>query len=104
VDCFFCANVFANERGKGVSHLVNDEILSGQIAYQLNRPYSYILFHCAQYFGTKLPTLIIGGTISGVFVYSLVGAPMLSVGALLLGSIMIFIGMVMAFLMLFVWG
>lgn len=100
----FFANIFTNEHGKGVSHALNDEILSGQIAYQLNRPYSYILFHFAQYLGSQLPKFIFAGLITGLFLYGLVGVPALSVGSLLLGIPMLCIGLVMSFLMQFCIG
>jgi ABC-2 type transport system permease protein len=100
----FFANLFAEGRTKGVTHTLNDEILSGQIAYQLNRPYSFITFHFAQDIGSKLPSLVFGGLTTGVFIYFLVGFPPLSVGALVLGAVMLCIGMVISFLILFCIG
>ncbi|KKP35841.1 MAG: ABC transporter permease protein [candidate division TM6 bacterium GW2011_GWF2_32_72] len=100
----FCVNVFVALRGRGVSYLLKDEILSGQIAYQLNRPYSYIIFHFAQDFGTRLPLILFGGPFMGLFVYFLVGIPQISVLFLLLGVLMLFIGAIIAFLIQFCIG
>lgn len=100
----FFANLFAEGRGRGVSHALNDEILSGQIAYQLNRPYSFALFHFAQHVGAKLPSLIFGGLTTGVFLYFLVGLPPVSMGSLVLGAVMLCIGMGISFLILFCIG
>ncbi len=100
----FFANVFAGERGKGVSHALNDEILSGQIAYQLNRPYSYAIFHFAQHLGSRLPSIIFGGSLTGAFLYFIVGLPKISASALLLGSTMLFVGIVISFLIQFCIG
>jgi ABC-2 type transport system permease protein len=100
----FFTTIFAGERGKGVSHALNDEILSGQIAYQLNRPYSYAIFHFAQHIGTKLPAIILGGLITSFYVYFLVGLPTMSLGSLFLGLTMICIGIVINFLIQFCIG
>ena len=100
----FFSQIFAGNREKGIMHILNDEILSGQIAYQLNRPYAYVIFHFAQHIGTKLPAIIFGWLTSGVYVWFLVGLPKFSFLALLLGLIMICIGMVINFLMQFCIG
>lgn len=100
----FFANIFAGARIKGVSHVLNDEILSGQIAYQLNRPYSYAMFHFAQDLGSKLPSIIFGGAITGFFLHFIVGIPPVSMESLLIGIGMLLIGMVINFLILFCIG
>jgi ABC-2 type transport system permease protein len=100
----FFTTVFGADRWKGVMHALNDEILSGQIAYQLNRPYSYVIFHFAQHIGTKLPAIIFGGLLSGIYIWFLVGLPQISLFVLLLGLFMICIGMVISFLIQFCIG
>lgn len=100
----FFANIFAGERSKGVSFIVNEEILSGQIAYQFNRPYSYIMFHFVQNLGSRLPIILFIGPITGFCIYLAVGFPCLSLGNMVIGSIMLGIGMVMTFLMQFCIG
>lgn len=100
----FVANIFGAERGRGVSQALNDDILSGQIAYQLNRPYSYILFHLAQNIGMRLPTFLLSGGASALFLYTLVGLPPLSMPSLMIGASMITIGIVIHFLINFCIG
>ncbi len=100
----FFANIVTGDRAKGTARALNDDILSGQIAYQLNRPYSYIIFHFAQFVGMKLPSIIFGGSVTGLFLYSLVGLPVLSVVGCVLGAIMVCIGIVITFLIQFCIG
>ncbi|MFH1831494.1 MAG: ABC-2 family transporter protein [bacterium] len=100
----FFANIFVNTRGRGLIHDVNDEILSGQIAYQLNRPYSYIIFHFAQHIGSTLPSIIFGGMITGSFLYGVVGVPLITTNSLLIGSAMLGIGIMINFLLQFCIG
>lgn len=100
----FFANIFASDRGKDVSKMLKEEILSGQIAYQLNRPYSYIAFHFAQYLGSKLTTIIFCGSVTGLLLYFVVGIPPLSWGAFFVGVIMLCVGLMISFLMRFCIG
>lgn len=100
----FFVNVFASERRKGVSQQLNEEIHSGQIAYQLNRPYSYILFHLAQYLGDKVPSLLgTGALCSGALCY-FVGLPKVSLPSVLIGMCMLMIGLIINFFMQFCIG
>ncbi len=100
----FFATLFGGERAKGVSHALNEEILSGQIAYQLNRPYSYIAFHLAQHLGAKIPSIFLSGTITGLLLYCIVGFPVISIGSFLLGLLMLCIGLVINFFIQFCIG
>lgn len=97
----FLTILVAGDRGRDVLKIVNEDILSGQIAYQLNRPYSYTIFHFAQNIGTKLPTILFGGLLTSLYIYYLVGLPDISILTLLLGLLMACIGMVIGFLMRF---
>lgn len=100
----FLTTLFAGDREKSVAKTLNEEILSGQIAYQLNRPYSYALFHFAQDIGCKLSSVIFGGVLTSLYIYFLVGFPQLSFPTLLLGMLMICVGMVISFLLRFCIG
>jgi ABC-2 type transport system permease protein len=100
----FFVNVFASERRKGVSQQLNEEIHSGQIAYQLNRPYSYILFHLAQYLGDKIPSLLSIGALCGAVLYYVVGCPPVSMKSLAIGILMLLIGLIINFFMQFCIG
>lgn len=92
----FFVNIFG-QRKKGVSYTLGQEIQSGQIAYRLNRPCSYILFHYAEFIGDRLASLLFTGTTAGIVTYWLVGAPPISWLSLILGAIMLFFGATISF-------
>lgn len=100
----FFTNIFGGDRSRGVSYTINEEILSGQIAYQLSRPYSYAVFHFAQSLGNRLPTIFFIGPIIGLMLYTIVGFAQFTVSSLLIGFLMILIGMIILFLMQFCIG
>ena len=100
----FLTSLLAGDREKGVAKTLNEEILSGQIAYQINRPYSYILFHFAQDLGSKLPAIIFGGALTSLYMYFLVGLPQISLFTTLLGFVMLCIGMMISFMLRFCIG
>lgn len=92
----FFVNIFV-QRKKGVSYTLGQEIQSGQIAYRLNRPCSYILFHYAEYIGDRIASLLFTGTTAGIVTYWLVGPPPVSLLSLILGIIMLFMGATITF-------
>lgn len=100
----FLSNIVAGERGKTIMHLLNDEVLSGQIAYQLNRPYSFMLFHLAQFLGGRLPSLIICAAATAPLLYALVGLPPLTLGTFMLGAAMLCTGTILGFFLQFCIG
>lgn len=57
----------------GFHHMVSEEVKSGDIAYKLVRPYSYILYYFAAYCGEFLVRFITNLTIGAVFAYLNVG-------------------------------
>jgi len=95
----FFTNIVGLERARGIMRDINEEILSGQIAYQLNRPFSYLLFHLARYVGDKLVSIIFSGVITGLFLYVLVGIPDVSFVSLSVGISMFCMGIMINFLM-----
>lgn len=100
----FLSNIVAGERGKTIMHLLNNEILSGQTAYQLNRPYSFMLFHLAQFVGGRLPSLIFCAVATAPLLYWLVGLPPLTLGTFLLGAVMLCVGVLLSFFLQFCVG
>jgi ABC-2 type transport system permease protein len=52
---------------------VNKEIQSGDIAYQLNKPYSYILYHLTRSFSYRIIGFIVTFSIGSVLVYFMLG-------------------------------
>lgn len=99
----FFVNIF-EQRSKGVSYVLNQEIQSGQLAYRLNRPCSYMLFYYAEYLGERIASLIFSGITSGLMIYYLVGAPPTSIATLILGILMLFIGATISFFLQFCIG
>lgn len=54
-----------------VSAIIDEEVKSGALAYTINRPYSYILFHYFGFFGRMIPgflTIVIAGIVSALLV------------------------------------
>lgn len=92
----FFVNIFG-QRKKGISHTLSLEIQSGQIAYRLNRPCSYILFHYAEYIGDRIASLLFTGLAAALATYFCVGTPPLSLLSLTLGMIMLFAGATISF-------
>ncbi len=97
----FFTNIFGD---RGIARLLNDEILSGQIAYQLNKPYSYMMFHFAQYIGTMAPSIIGKGLAASLLLWYIVGLPPVTMGSVALGTLMLAIGMVINFCIQFCIG
>ena len=54
---------------------IDQEVRSGQLAYLLGRPCSYIFYNFAQYMGERLVRLIINGVVAGVVALIFVGLP-----------------------------
>ena len=100
----FLTTMMLDERRFSIIKILKEEILSGQIAYQLNKPFSYPLFHFAQSFGARIPTMLFCGLISGIYIFMLVGLPPLSGLSLFIGLFMICIGTIISFLLSFCIG
>ncbi len=54
---------------------IDQEVRSGQLAYLLGRPCSYLLYHFAQYLGERLVRLSINAVVAGLLALILVGLP-----------------------------
>src|SRR5947209_7240992 len=57
---------------------IDQEVRSGQLAYLLGRPCSYIFYNFAQYIGERLVRLIINGVVAGAVALIFVGLPHLT--------------------------
>ena len=57
---------------------IDQEVRSGQLAYLLGRPCSYIFYNFAQYMGERLVRLTINGIVAGVVALIFVGVPHLT--------------------------
>jgi ABC-2 type transport system permease protein len=51
-----------------LTRLIDQEVRSGQLAYLLGRPCSYVLYHLAQYLGGRLVRLAINAVVAFIFV------------------------------------
>jgi len=54
---------------------IDVEVRSGQLAYLLGRPCSYVLYHFAQYLGERLVRLTINGAVAAALALIFVGLP-----------------------------
>jgi ABC-2 type transport system permease protein len=54
---------------------IDQEVRSGQLAYLLGRPCSYVLYHFAQYLGERLVRLVIIGAVGAILALIFVGLP-----------------------------
>ncbi|MBV8085647.1 MAG: ABC-2 family transporter protein [Chloroflexi bacterium] len=57
--------------------LIDQEVKNGDVAYVLNRPYSYALFHCATYMGNGLLILPLNLLVGGALAFAMAGPPSL---------------------------
>jgi ABC-2 type transport system permease protein len=80
-----------------LSRIIDEEVKTGTLAYSVNRPYSYILFHFFGFIGRSIPNLFINLLIGSVAALILVGPIVLSWQALGLGAVLLFFGYVLDF-------
>lgn len=57
---------------------IDQEVRSGQLAYLLGRPCSYVFYHFAQYFGERLVRITINGTVAAMLALIFAGPPQFS--------------------------
>lgn len=62
-----------NSYGGKWSRSIEEEVRSGGIAYSLNRPFLYVLYHMATVFGTSLPRFGINLVLGALVTYCVVG-------------------------------
>ncbi len=65
-----------------VSNVIDDQVKSGQLAYFLGRPHSYLLYLFATYLGEVAVRLPVNLLIAGAIAWGSVGPPPLAVAAL----------------------
>ena len=56
-------------RTAGITKEIMDEVKSGDIAYSLNRPLSYIGYHGAAFFGAQVPMIFANAFVSFVLAF-----------------------------------
>lgn len=80
-----------------LSKIINEEVKSGTLAYSVNRPYSYILFHFSGFIGRSIPNLFINLFIGSLAAFVLIGPIKLGWEAIVFGVILFFFGYVLDF-------
>src|SRR2546425_8393534 len=58
-----------------LTRLIDQEVRSGQLAYLLGRPSSYLLYHFAQYLGERLVRLVLNSAVAFTIALIFVGPP-----------------------------
>ncbi len=81
-----------------ISKLIDEEIKSGSFAYQVNKPYSYIFYHLAGYFGRVAANVGSNLLIGSVAAWFLVGAIGSSWLGLFFGLLILVLGYALDFL------
>ncbi|MFA4930810.1 MAG: ABC-2 family transporter protein [Patescibacteria group bacterium] len=89
---------FASSTRPLVSKLIEEEVKSGTLAYSVNKPYSYILFHLFGYLGRCWANLVANLVIGVLAAVVLVGVVKISLVGILLGIILLIFGLVLNFL------
>jgi ABC-2 type transport system permease protein len=84
-----------------VSTLVGTEVKAGTLAYSINKPYSYILFHYFTVLGKASLNLFMNVLATTLTAFLLVGPIHISLKAILAGTILLFFGLTMDFLFMF---
>ncbi len=80
-----------------LSKIIDEEVKSGTLAYSVNRPYSYILFHFSGFIGRSIPNLFINLLIGALAALVLVGPIVFSWEALAFGAVLLFFGYILDF-------
>ncbi|HEY7350062.1 MAG TPA: ABC-2 family transporter protein [Ktedonobacterales bacterium] len=83
---------------------VDGEVRSGDLAYLLGRPCSYVFYQYAYYLGDRVVRLAISGVIACMVALVFVGPPPLSFWGLLAGPLVIFLSISIDFSALFAIG
>lgn len=87
-----------------VSEFIDQTVKEGSLAYSLNKPYSFILFHYFSFLGRVMPGMILNLIIGITTVLFLVGPIHLSTPGLLVGMLLLFLGYTLDFFMNFLIG
>ncbi|OGG05830.1 hypothetical protein A2872_03110 [Candidatus Gottesmanbacteria bacterium RIFCSPHIGHO2_01_FULL_42_12] len=88
----------------GVIRLIDEEVKSGNLAYSLNRPYSYLLFHYFSHLGRLVPILF-ANIVIGILATVVLAGPINITGiGILAGIILLFFGYTLDFLISFMVG
>jgi ABC-2 type transport system permease protein len=85
-------------KGSNTVSNIADEIRTGQIAYIISKPYSYILYHYCRYLGSVLSKIQISLPLGIIAALILVGVVPLNILGILSGMLLLFFGYTLNFL------
>jgi ABC-2 type transport system permease protein len=80
---------------------IDQEVRSGQLAYQLGKPCSYILYNYAQYMGERLVRLIMNSVVGAVLALIMVGLPHFTWQGVLVWPLTVFMAVSIDFVIYF---
>jgi ABC-2 type transport system permease protein len=80
-----------------VSLKVDEEVKSGDLAYVLAKPYDYVLYHCAGYWGEAALRLPANFAAGGALALLAVGAPDTDAGGVLAAAVAVVLGLTLNF-------
>ncbi|GAC1310479.1 MAG: ABC-2 family transporter protein [Ktedonobacteraceae bacterium] len=84
-----------------LTRLIDQEVRSGQLAYLLGRPCSYVFYHYAQYLGGRLVRLVINAAVAFIVAMLFVGPPPFSWTGLLAFPLVVFLAISIDFVVYF---
>ncbi len=84
-----------------LTRLIDQEVRSGQLAYLLGRPCSYVFYHYAQYLGGRLVRLVINAAVAFIVAMLFVGPPPFSWMGLLVWPLVVFLAISIDFAVYF---
>jgi ABC-2 type transport system permease protein len=82
-----------------VSRLIDEEVKTGTLAYSINRPYIYNLFHYFGFMGRVVPSLMVNVLLGSLIAIVMVGPIQVSLSGILAGSVLLFFGYMLDFFM-----
>lgn len=87
-----------------LSGQIDEEVKSGTIAYSINKPYSYSLFHYAGFIGRTVPNVFSNVVIGGLAAIVLVGPINFNLLALICGALLLLFGFTIDFFIGYIIG
>jgi ABC-2 type transport system permease protein len=88
---------FQNSTHPYVARIIEEEVKTGSLAYTLNRPYSYLLFHYAGFLGRILPSLLTNILVGIGVCLILVGPITFTLSGLAGGTVLLILGYLIEF-------
>ena len=84
-----------------LTRLIDQEVRTGQLAYLLGRPCSYVLYHFAQYLGERLVRLVVNTVVASAIALLYVGWPPFTWQSLLAWPLVLFLAVCIDFVVYF---